>query len=282
MPTGEVHLNANSITSATREIRVVSHVDMNTNLNIESVLKNYEYWKTSLRIGNPNGFRTYVALSGSRDNTFTGVTTLEGINVELNLIKSNGVTAISGDLHVRDGAVAKVHARNQIKRNATISLISNGNVASTLRFASVHYGNKNLEENVHQLVIEGKGVIDFGTEDNKSTHGKRYFYMDDLLITEGSLLTILAWEEGRDHFLVRKDSYHLKESLKRLEFKGYDRSKLNLVDFNTDYWEISGAPEPATYGAGLLSLGLGFVLWRKKRLKMARSLLLREAQLSSR
>jgi len=209
-----------TITSQSGFISIDSEVDMNSNLYIYSTIRNYGQSNTGLIIRSDYNRKTYVALSGSQANTYTGATSVSGSQTELNLQKSNA--AVSGDLTIRDSALVKTHARNQIKRRSTVSLISYTGNASPLRFVSRNYGNRNLQENIKCLVVEGKGVIDFGTEDSKTSHGIRYFYIDDLQVNSSGHLKILAWEEGRDHLLVRKDSKHLHDSLKRLAFEGYN------------------------------------------------------------
>jgi len=88
-------------------------------------------------------------------------------------------------------------------------------------------------------------------------------YLDDLDIIGKGNLTIKNWEEGKDRLLVKKDSKHLADSLKKIYFQGYDPNKIHLTNFNDEYWEVSGAPEPATYGAALGSLGLGIFIYRR-------------------
>jgi len=89
-------------------------------------------------------------------------------------------------------------------------------------------------------------------------------YLDDLIIDDGSFIDITGWREGEDFFLVRKDSQHLSDSLKKIRFLGYAPNDLHLEEFNKDYWTISGAPEPATYGAVFGMLGLGIFIYRKR------------------
>jgi len=94
-------------------------------------------------------------------------------------------------------------------------------------------------------------------------HGPRFFYIDDLIINGDGVLVIDGWVAGLDHLLVRRDSVHLQDSLGKMLFRDYDRQNLHLEVFNRDYWEISSTPEPAAYGAVLLSVGLGFVARRR-------------------
>jgi len=258
-----------SITSATGTLVIGALIDMTETLYIESVIQNYTR-EVGIEI-NSTVQTTIIGFTGSRANTFSGKSTIRGHKVELNLMKANGVTSISGDLAIRNGALLKTHFKNQFARHSIVTLDSFSDSASTLRFVSVHYGQRDLQENIHALVVEGDGIIDFGMEDTRGSHGSRYFYMDDLQITLGSNLQILAWEEGRDHLLVRKDSAHLEKSLKRLEFEGYNPGNIHLNDFNKDYWEISGTPEPAAYGAGLAAVGLGITALRNRKKRTAKT-----------
>jgi len=92
----------------------------------------------------------------------------------------------------------------------------------------------------------------------------KHLYLDDLIIDDGSFLEVTHWQYGEDFFLVRKNSRHLADSLKKIRFVGYDPNAIHLEEFNKDYWAISGAPEPATYGAIFGTLGLALFIYRKR------------------
>jgi len=116
-------------------------------------------------------------------------------------------------------------------------------------------------------ISERSGQVHF---DKGTTAGfSKHFYLDDLIIDDGSFLNITGWRDGEDFFLVRKDSKHLADSLKKIRFVGYDPNAIHLEEFNKDYWAISGAPEPATYGAVLGSLGLGMFIYRRSNRRKA-------------
>jgi len=74
----------------------------------------------------------------------------------------------------------------------------------------------------------------------------------------------MRWEAGRDHLLVRKDSTHLEEALKKISIDGWAKNQVYLKDYDKDYWSIEAAPEPATYGAIFVGLGLGLFICRKR------------------
>jgi len=50
-----------------------------------------------------------------------------------------------------------------------------------------------------------------------------------------------------------------------MEFAGYDRNNIHLEEFDAEYWSISATPEPATYGAILGAIGIGLVVWQKRK-----------------
>jgi len=112
-------------------------------------------------------------------------------------------------------------------------------------------------------VIDGTGILNFNA--TAAPHYTRTLFLDDLEVKVDSMLSVREWKSGLDHLLVRKDSAHLQESLKRMQFAGYDPNAIHLVDYNKDYWEISALPEPAAYGAGLMLGGIGFARYRRRR-----------------
>jgi len=51
--------------------------------------------------------------------------------------------------------------------------------------------------------------------------------------------------------------------LERIEFEGYGPAMFR--DWDSNYFQITPAPEPATYGAIVGAVGIGLVVWRKKK-----------------
>jgi len=96
-------------------------------------------------------------------------------------------------------------------------------------------------------------------------NSKYYIKLDDLIVAEGAHLTVVGWEEGRDFLLVRKSSQHLADALRKMEFNGYDRNNIHLEDYDSEYWSIEAAPEPAVCGAALGAAGLGLWRWRRRK-----------------
>ncbi|KXU34048.1 hypothetical protein AXK11_08930 [Cephaloticoccus primus] len=175
-------------------------------------------------------------------------------------------------MYIRDGAVVQVMYNEQIANGSKVSLISKSRAkASSIGFLG--QWQTDIKETIGELAVSGYGVVDFGFDGKANgeqlwpagDHGKRWFYIDDLYISYGSLLTIKNWKYGRDFLLVKKGTWNLEEMLKRMEFEGYDRNAIHLESFNWEYWQISGAPEPATYGAVLSIAVLSAFLLRKRR-----------------
>jgi len=121
-----------------------------------------------------------------------------------------------------------------------------------------------LEEAFHKLIV--KGDVDLRFYRSSSNLGNmRVLYLDDLIIEAGGVLRVFQWTENTARLLVRKNSKNLYNSLSRIRFDGYAPNAVHLEEYNKDYWAISGAPEPSTYGAILVSGALGLVLWQKRR-----------------
>jgi len=120
-------------------------------------------------------------------------------------------------------------------------------------------------EKVHKLVVQsGNGILSFQHHADPKDQAKRLFYFDDLVIANGASLTVKTWKAGRDYFLVRKNSQHLKDALKKLMIEGWEKNQVYLKSYDKDYWSIEAAPESSTYGALFGALGFGLVVWRKR------------------
>ncbi|WP_197457033.1 hypothetical protein, partial [Cephaloticoccus capnophilus] len=232
-------------------------------VSINSVIADNARGKVSLNISGSHGVGlSQMSFHGAQANTFTGNIYIEGRNL-LALYKDAGVTAVNGDLHIHDGALVGLFNSNQIADSSKIYF--SGTTAGI--FYLPLQGSETISEKLSAIVVSGAGgIVDFENHGNPVfPHGQRHLYLDDLDIEAGSVLIIREWAEGRDHLLVRRDSEHLAESLKRIVFEGCDPNAIHLEDYNDEYWEINGAPESATYGASLAVAGIALVAWRKKR-----------------
>ncbi|WP_156469280.1 hypothetical protein [Cephaloticoccus primus] len=212
-----------------------------------------EVWGSS-----PDG-KSYgvVYMEGAGDNTFTGDVVVEGKN-ELSLRWAG--RAVQGNIYAIDKGVILSHRSGQIGENSTVTLREDGSAFGFHTAAS-----NQVKESFHQLAVEGgSSVLTFSLTRPDEFKGQRDIFLDDLRIEEGASLRVENWKEGFSRLLVRKDSEHLQESLGRLEFLGY-RKGGELKEYNKDYWEISGLPEPATCGALFGILGFGLIVWRKRQ-----------------
>jgi len=211
------------------------------------------------------------SIGGDRSNTFSGDVNVLGFT-KLNLEKANNAIAVPKNLNIVDGAHVRILRNEQIANTSRVSLISKGSEPSSgLYFVYLGYvGKSEIKESIRELFVDGRGHIDFYQYKDiiLATH-LSILYLEDLIVTDGSLLTIDNWNQYHAKFLVRKDSKHLNESLGKIKFTGYQT--VHKRDYDNDYWEIyAQLPEPSTYGAGLAVLGLGTVALRKRSLARSR------------
>jgi len=225
-----------------------------TGLSIESVIADSDH-KVGLSIYGSRPLEGIVYLGGSQSNTFTGDVHLSGTNNYLALGKSNGATAVQGNIWGSSGAVLRLDRSNQIADSAVV----------TLSNATFYYSSPStvITEKIHQLVIDQSSRLSFDSIGR--AHSNRYLYLDDLIIKENETLTVRFWGYGRDFLLVRKDSQYLSAALGRIQFEGYASGNWELQDFSNDYWQITPFPEPSTYGAILGAVGTGIFAYRRKR-----------------
>jgi len=125
---------------------------------------------------------------------------------------------------------------------------------------------KVIREKIHALVVkEGTNRLVFYHPEDIRDNFKKTLLLDDLIISDDAFLRISGWEAGRDHLLVRKDSGHLADSLKKITIDGWGKNQVYLKDYDKDYWSIEAAPEPTTCGAILGTVGLGLFIYRRRR-----------------
>jgi len=210
---------------------------------------NVSIWET-------NAPRGMVFLGGDRSNTFTGDVEVLDSNV-LFLNKSGGARAINGNIMVRGGSSVVLWQSNQIADNATVTLDGRQHM-SGFSFEAKDYS---MTERFHRLTVQGEAVLYFFRRP-----ASRSLYLDDLLIEYGGVLHIADWEYSSCSLLVRKSSDNLAYALNKIDFMGQPKRGIGLID-RSDYWEIVPwkTPEPATYGAIFGAIGLGLVVWRKRR-----------------
>jgi len=207
-----------------------------------------------------------ATLSGHESNTFTGDVNLIG-RVNLNLEKTNGAIAVQKNINIIDGGHLRILISEQIANSSRVSLISKGkDPSSGIYFVYVDGISTStvIRETIRELFVDGRGHVDFSR--SKSLNPQQitsFLLLDDLIMTDGSLLTVDNWTEGMGHLLVRKSSAHFEESLKKIRFTGY--KTVHTRDYDADYWEIyAELPEPGSYGAGLLLVGIGTMALRNR------------------
>jgi len=233
-------------------------------LNLNAVIQDHETHKVGIifnskqkpeRVG-------YVFLGGKEANTFTGEVTVSGAGNAIFLAKEAGATAVRSNIYVRDGGRVGIAKSNQIADSSTVTLSGNG-----ATFSFTGYFMETVTEKIHALVIEsGGGVFSFAHHLDREDHNIHTLYLDDLIINDGASLRVVAWEEGRDHLLVRKDSKHLADAMRKISIDGWAKNQVYLRDYDKDYWSIEAAPEPATCGAVLGAVGVA--LWRRRKRKI--------------
>ncbi len=209
-----------------------------------------------------------LTLSGTTANTLTGTTTVNAGT--LTLAKSDGVTAIAGNVTVGDGRgidTLKLAANEQIADTANVTLRGGevGNAANVARFelnGAVNVGDASRVETVDTLTITGNSVLDFG---GGSVCSPTFLYLKYLSVDANSLLTITNWLEFTDFLLVEKATFD-NTQLSRVIFDGYPGTA-KWQNYDSNYYQITPVPEPATYGL----LGLGgltvFAVFRRRRVR---------------
>jgi len=257
------------ITSSTSNLDLRLYVDTGTRryLAIDSVISDHKYHKVGLRVTGDHAGFSLVSLFGDKENTFTGDVEVAGEKTLLDLKKAANIIAIHSNIRITQKSELRIFRSNNIARSSTVTL-SNG----TFTLVSGNTDSRApISQSLKELYIDkdgGRVHFDKGTTAGVSKH----LYLDDLIIKDGSFLQVTHWLYGEDFLLVRKDSKHLANSLKKIRFVGYDPNAIHLEEFNKDYWLISGAPEPATYGAILSTFGLSVFIFAKRNRNRANTL----------
>jgi len=231
-------------------------------LVISSVISDAPTHQVGLRVTGyrpHNAYAAVVYIQGSESNTFTGDVVVAGSSNYLALGKTNGAIAIRGNISVGQGkgGILRFDEGGQVSRNTTITLNS-GTIYMSEGKQAV------METAFKSLIVEGRGAISFGSSGWHKA--KRYIYLDELVIEGKGYLDVVEWAPERDYILVRKtmDKAALDAALAKIHFKGWAPGRTHLEDYNKDFWEISGLPEPAAYGAVLGAVGLACWQWRRR------------------
>jgi len=238
------------------------------NFHINANIQDHRSHKVGLVFSGPHqGMgRGMLRLGGKEDNTFTGDVVVEGRYNALFLDKQNGATAIqSKAIYVKAQGRLAIASSDQIIDSATVTLTGNG---SMLSFTGVSGPNitRATREKIHELVVEsGTGIFNFMHSNKFRDLAKKTILLDDLVINGKASLRIVGWEAGRDFFLVRKDSQHLADAMKKISIDGWQKNQIYLRDYDRDYWSIEAAPEPVICGAVLSAVGVLLGRYRRAR-----------------
>jgi len=223
---------------------------------VYSEISDNEYGKVELNISGNHIGLSCIGMTGKKSNSFTGVVTIEGSQTALILNKEDGAIAISNDVFVKNGAILSLAQSHQIVDSANVTLSNSG----VLSFSEKQY---DISEKIGSLLVSSRCALEFNHGGNFLI--KRYLYLDNLIIESGGELEIRGWIDGQDYLLIRKDSVFLEESINKVDFVGYKKENIHIEDFNEEYYAISGAPEPTTYGTALSLAALGLWSCRRKR-----------------
>ncbi|WP_197456827.1 PEP-CTERM sorting domain-containing protein [Cephaloticoccus primus] len=257
--TRSAFLTGGIITSGTNFVnaRFTTHPGkVYNNIYISSVIADSDH-KVGLRVTGNDAQDAGFHLKGDQSNTFTGRVEVSGQRKHLVLAKTNGAIAIRGDVFVQKRARIRFLNSNQLLKTSNISLKSYGELQ--------YLSNENTTNIFRNLTIEDNGIVNFIHRDRDSQKSKYYIKVDNLIINKDGHLQVQGWQEGRDFLLVRKDSTALRDALTKVSFAGYNSGNIHLEDYDSEYWSISAAPEPAMYGALFGAAGIGLWGWRKRR-----------------
>jgi len=206
-----------------------------------------------------------LRFQGAEPNTYTGDTYVHSGVLELNKSpRANSVRNVTLTKGVEHETELKIMQSHQIDDSATVTL----NRGAIFSFAGA--GGVGLTEKIHTLQADGQGVIDFAGGTFARANVLETTRV--LLPTADDTLFIRNWIEFSDYFLVSRAFAPNSAALSRIWFEGWSPGS-KLRDYNSSYWEIVplAAPEPATYGALLGTLGIGAYLIRRNRQKGRRT-----------
>ncbi|MBC8011091.1 MAG: fibronectin type III domain-containing protein [Burkholderiales bacterium] len=183
-----------------------------------------------------------LTLSGVVANTYTGVTTVNAGT--LVLAKSSGITAVPGDLVIGDGQgldTVRFDADEQIANTATVTL-HGGSLIGTANIARLDLNGatgvaESRVETFASLNVSGNGDLDFS---DGTVVSPSYLFLDSLVVSPGSRMTVRNWIEFTDFLLVKRsvlDTPGGQEQLSRVFFEGqHGFGKATVYDSN--YYQI--------------------------------------------
>jgi len=135
----------------------------------------------------------------------------------------------------------------------------------------------NTKQHIGELQIRDRGTIDFAGGEAGLAN---ILWIDELIIVGGGVLAnakaqlfIRNWYQYEDYLLIRRSWFNSQDATRRAQllsqiiFDGYQDFPVLAIDYDSQYYQITPfhAPEPATYGAILGAVGIGLVVWRKRK-----------------
>jgi len=257
---GQLVIHNGWITSTDGQLRLSSSSYHLNQLDINAVICDSPTHKVGLRVSGAIGA---YRLMGNNPNTFTGDVEVIGKGQYFALAKNDGVTAVLGNIYVKDGAMVGVDNSNQISDSSTVML--SGERSGFGLFET----GRPLVEYFHKLAVNSfdDGVLLFG---HKNDSFEKSLFLDNLEIGVRASLNIEGWMAGRDHLFIKKSDGKLEDTLTKVRFKGKSGAA-GVRDYNNDYWEIGvGAgfrplPEPTTYGAAFSVVALALWAFRCRK-----------------
>ncbi len=242
--------------SGTSEL--ITHVYNTGGLDISAIIADNSGTLSLTKAGNGT-----LTLSGSSANTFTGVTRVN--DGTLVLAKSDGTTALNGNIFVGDGRgtdILQLGANEQIANTANVTLYGSHYGSGETILRTDGSGTNGITETFATLTVDGRAVIDFA---DGNVCNPNFLFLDALAITADSDLYIRNWIDFTDYLLVKiTETPNLDLILGQIHFEGYGPGSY-WQDYDSSYVRITPVPEPSTYGALLFAALLGFFGWRRWR-----------------
>jgi len=260
-----MHIVHGSVTSSESYLTVTSSASSDSLAIYSYIVDNASHriglriqgrWSNTVKVSevwlhNPNG------------NTYTGDTIVErGGSVVLCNLNANP-SIQSRNLFVNNGKVF-AYRSNQLRNDASVYLSNSGEFNLGIDGANQKLRSLNVTD--HSRGILGFGVSSAVAE-GTAVGGYRNLFLDDLNIEWGSELLIRNWIQGIHRLFVRRNSRHLWGALGRIHYEGKPLGWHGEAwSYDEDYYEILvKTPEPSMYGAVSGVLGLGLVVWRRRR-----------------